>query len=110
MVGVQFSSQERAFMVEAYIDTKDARDAKRRFQRRYPNRIGPSLRTIRRNYHKYINHGTSTNRNKNNSGRPRSARTLQNVAAVQRDVQINPSVRARKNNVAVTKSSFNRIT
>ena len=49
------------------------------------------------------------NRNKGSSGRHRSVRTPQNIAAIQRDVQRNPSVNVRKNNAPVSKNTSNMI-
>jgi len=110
MVGVQFTDEQRAYMVEVYIETKNLQETKRKFQRRYRNRNAPSLRTIKRNYFKYRGYGTSHNRNKGNSGRPRSARTPHNIALVQNEIQRNPHVSSRRNQVPVTQSTFNRIT
>ena len=62
---------------------------------------------------KYQNHayGTSHNRNKGNSGRPKSARTQTNIDAVQRKLNDNPGASARRSNIPqITKLSFNRIT
>ena len=68
------------------------------------------MRTIRRNFVKYERHGTSTNRNRDNSGRRRTARSQQNIANVKQDLHQNPHVSSRRNNVAVNQSAFNRIT
>ena len=110
MGGVQFITRERICMVKVFIETQDAHETKITFQRRFLNRNPHSIRTIRHNHHKYLIHSTSTNRNKGISGRYCSARTPQNIASVWRDIQRNPSVSAMKNNVPVSKNTFNRIT
>ena len=97
-------------MVEAFIDTQDAYDSKRTFQRRCPSRNPPSVRTIRCNDHKCLIDGTSKNRNKNNARRHHNASTLQNIAAILRDIQRNQSVSSRKYNAPVSKTTFNKIT
>jgi hypothetical protein len=60
------------------------------FRQRFPGRNPPSINTILQNSRKYSEHGTSLNRNKNNSGRPRTARSQQNIAAVRRLLEQNP--------------------
>ena len=69
----------------------------------------PSKSTIESNVKKYRNHATSLNRNKENSGRKRSARTVEYIGAVRALLERNPRVCARDNGL-LTKSSFNRIT
>jgi hypothetical protein len=81
------------------------------FRQRFPGRNPPSKSTILQNFRKYSEHGTSLNRNKNNSGRPRTARSQQNIAAVRRLLEQNPrDVSARRNPVQVSSTAFNRIT
>ena len=106
-----YSPQERAFMVDTYVKERyNARQTQRLFRRRFRQRPCPSVRCIRYNYNKYTTHGTSHNRHKGNSGRPKSVRIPNNIAAVRQDVLNNPTISARKNNVAVSKTSFNRTT
>ena len=110
MVGRQFSSQERAYMVKTFIRTQNARQTKTLFQQRFPNINSPSLITIRRNYRKYIAYGTSTNRNKGHSGRSRTGRSQRNIARVRHAIQRNPQISARRNTVGLPSATFNRIT
>ena len=90
------SSSKRIFVKEAFSD-------------KFPERAVPSKSTIERNVKKYRNHATSLNRNKKNSGRKRSARTVEKIEAVRALLERNPRVCARDNGL-LTKSSFNRIT
>ena len=56
-------------MVNVFIETDDAHETKKRFQKRFPNRNTTSVRTIRRNHQKHLMLDTGKNRNKDNSGR-----------------------------------------
>ena len=109
MVGRQFTVAQRIFMVNEYIKTNSATQTKQRFRRRFPNVNAPAVKTIKRNYTKYLQHGTSQNRNKTNSGRSRTARSPHNIATVRRELNRNPRVSCRRNNTPLSKSSFNRI-
>ena len=52
----------------------------------------------------------SLNRNRGNSGRPRSGRSPRNIAAVRWELNRNPTATIRRNNVPqVSRSTFNRI-
>ena len=110
LVGVQFTTRERFFMIKVFVKSYNSYETKRRYQGRSPNRNLPSVRTIRHNRQKYLIRGTSKNRNKANAGRHHSGRTPQNIAATWRDIQRNPSVSTWKNNAPVSKTSFNGIT
>lgn len=111
MVGQQFTPEERTFIVLSYDETKSSTETIQAFVGRFPNRNPPTRKTVLRNFKKYQKYGTSHNRNKGNSGRPRSARTQTNIDAVRRELQANPEASARRNNIPqLTKSSFNRIT
>ena len=91
-----------------FIENQDAHETKRIFQRKFANWNTPSVRTIRHNHHINLIHGTSTNRNKGNSGRHHSAWAPQNIAATWRDIQRNPSVSARK--MILSQKNFKIIT
>ncbi len=106
----QFTTAERVFMVNKYIDTKSPTETIRLFALQFPNSRIPDRKTILRNYTKYIIHGQSTNRNKGNSGRRRTVRTPANINRVQQALQVDPQVSARRNPLHMAPSSFNRIT
>ena len=81
------------------------------FRIRFLDRNPPVRNTILQNVRKYQNTGTSLNRNKSNSQRRRTARNEANIATVRELLEETPrGVSARRNAVAVSKSSFNRIT
>ena len=104
----QLSNEQCVFVVETYFRTNSYKNVKEAFSDKFPERAVPSKSTIDRNVKKYRNHATSLNRNKENSGR-RSARTAENIGVVRALLERNPRVCAR-DNVLLTKSSFNRIT
>ena len=106
---MHFSTRERSFMVQTYIRTRSVQETKNRFRHTFPNRNPPTLMTIRYNYNKYITHGTSLNRNPKHSGRHRTGRSARNIAAVQQELQRNPSASAHRHNAPISKSTFNRI-
>ena len=74
-----------------------------------PGIPAPSASTIRKNYAKYREHGTSLNMNKEHSGRPKTARSEQNVERVRRSLQRNGVVSSRRNGMNISRSSFSRI-
>jgi hypothetical protein len=81
------------------------------FRARFPDRNLPHKSTILRNFEKYSIEGTTSNLNKGNSGRRRTARSEENVAAVRALLEQNPrNVSARRNPIEITSASFNRIT
>jgi hypothetical protein len=110
MVGQQFTPEQRTFMVLAYHQSGSPSQRRQAFVERFPNRRPPDKRTIVRNFQKYQRHATSRNRNKGKSGRPKVARSQQNVDAVRAELTANPEASTRRNNLPhLTKSSFNRI-
>jgi hypothetical protein len=91
--------------------TQSMTEVQNAFRIRFPDRNPPNKKTILKNVRKYHNTGTSLNRNKGNSGRRRTARSEENVAAARDLLGETPrGVSARRNAVEVSKSSFNRIT
>ena len=80
------------------------------FRRRF-GRAPSTPVTIRNNFKKYRDKGTSQNLCKQRSGRPRTARSLRNIGAVRRALNCNPDMTARRNTLPnLSKSSFNTIT
>ena len=103
----QLSNEQRVFVVETYFRPNSYKKVKEAFSDKFPERAVPSKSTIERNVKKYRNHTTSLNRNKENSGRRRSARTVECIEAVS-SLERNPRVCTRDNGL-LTKSSFGRI-
>ena len=62
------------------------------------------------NVENYHSHGTSLNRNKGNSGRPKTVTARGNVEEVRSLLEQNPHVSARKNGLGLSHTTFNRIT
>ena len=111
MVRAQFTVEQRSFMVSRYLRTNSVARTIHLFSLRFPNARVPHRHTILKNVTKYQLHGTSHNRNRTASGRPRSVRTQRNIANVQHAINHNPRVSARRNPLAnISSSSFNRIT
>ena len=107
---VQLTTEQRVFVVTNFIRMQNVREVQDAFRLRFPNRNPPLRNTIVNNVRKYQNTGTSLNRNKGNSGRRRTGRSEENIAAVREVLEENPQVSSRQNPVAVTQSTFNRIT
>ena len=110
MVGVQFTPRQRAFIVLRFAETHSAVQVQQEFRRRF-GRAPPTPVTIRNNFKKYRDEGTSQNLCKQRSGRPRTVRSLRNIGAVRRALNRNPDMTARRNTLPnLSKPSFNRIT
>ena len=108
---VQLTTEQRVFVVTQFTLIPNVTAVQNAFRIRFPDRNPPVRNTILKNVRKYQNTGTSLNRNKSNSGRRITARNEVNIAAVRELLEETPrGVSARRNAVAVSKSSFNRIT
>lgn len=83
--------------------------AQREFRRRFPGRPAPTGQTLRRLAANLQEYGTT--RDVAKSGRPRSARSAENIAAVAADVELSPetSTRRRASQLAISRSSLRRI-
>ena len=79
---VQLTTEQRLFIVLHYTQTQNTTTVQNAFRARFPDRDPPHKTTILRNVRKYSSQGTSLNLNKGNSGRRKTARTQQNIAAV----------------------------
>ena len=107
---VQYTVEQRIFMVSKYFETKSYAEVRRLFRIEFPDRDPPDGKNIWRNVQKYLQHGTSWNRNLKNSGRKKSARTDENIDAVHDELINNPEgVSCRVNNLGLSSASFNRI-
>jgi len=110
MVGVQYSIDERTFMVENFLETNDYQEVIRRFSNQFPNRRVPVKKTIKLNVKKFHDHDSRENKNELHSGRPRTARSQNAYDRVNQALANNPRISARRNGTGVSKSTFNRIT
>jgi hypothetical protein len=79
---VQLTTEQRIFIVLHYNTTHSLVSVQNAFRERFPDRNPPAHTTILKNVRKYNIHGTSLNRNKTNSGRPKTARSEVNIEAV----------------------------
>ena len=104
---VQFTREERVFMVECYILTRSPNEVIRLLRGRFPHRNTQTKVTAISNYQKYHLFGTSCNRNKGNSGLRRTTRTIENVQRVREILETDPTVSAWS---GLPKTCFNEIT
>ena len=83
----RYTVQERLKIVEAYFATKSVVVTRRQFRRDFPGRNPPSNLTIRRLLEKFRETGRVGDKNKGHSGRPRSARTANNIETLRRRLE-----------------------
>ena len=84
--------------------------ARNAFRARFAFREPPTKMTVWRNLKKYRETGTSHNRNKGISGRPKTARRIENIETVREVLERNPrAVSCRRNGTGISKTSFQRI-
>ena len=108
---VQLTTEQRVFIVLHYTQTQSIAAVQNAFRARFPDRNPPTKRTVMKNVRKYSEAGTSLNLNKGNSGRRRTTRSEENIAAVRDLLQQNPgNVSARRNPLPISRTGFNRIT
>ena len=69
---VQLTTEQRAFIVQIYIQSQSIVVAQNTFRERFLDRNLPVKSTILNNVRKYLNAGTSLNLNKGRSGRQRT--------------------------------------
>ena len=84
------SKEKRTFVVEKYFERKSCIAVQAAFRQQF-NHTPPCQKTIQQNIKKYSSHGTSLNRNKKNSGRPKRVRSMlennpRNISARRNDV------------------------
>ena len=104
-------TKERVFIVLNYTQTQNTTAVQNAIRPRFPDRDPPHKTTILRSVRKYSSQRTSLNLNKGNSGRRRTARIEQNIAAVRTLFEQNRcDVSARRNSAEISSSGFNRIT
>lgn len=108
---VQLTTEQRIFVVKKFHETRSLQATQVEFREAFPDREPPAKKTIWANVRKYETYGTSLNLNKGHSGRPRTARSEANVAAVRQQLIDHPrETSARRNGVGLSPASFNRIT
>ena len=108
---VQLTTEQRTFIVKSYYKCRSYKRTREAFRNRFQDRQPPAPKTIWANVDKYEKHGTSLNRNKQNSGRRRSARSEANIRAVAQRLAEHPrNTSARRNGVGISSATFNRIT
>ena len=106
---MQLTTEQRAFCVTEWIRTGTLQEVANRFGERFPERPVPVKSTIWKNVRKYQREGTSLNLNKGRSGRRRTARTDDNIRAVQELLDRDPNVSVRRNGIGIAPSTFNNI-
>jgi len=107
---VQLTAQQRIFIVQLKMQGLSKAEISQRFLQQF-NRRPPCKKTLNRNVNKYLQWGTSLNRNKMNSGRLRTVVIPDNIENVRRIVQTFPTnTSSRRNGSGLSQSAFNRIT
>lgn len=108
---VQLTTCQRTFIVKTFYETQSLQITREAFGERFPDRQPPALKTIWANVRKFSRHGTTLNRNKGNSGRPRTGRSEANIEAVRQRLEDHPAeTSARRNGLGLPHATFNRIT
>ena len=105
----RLTQDQRIWVVLEMSPVQNALQVRRSWRNHWPGIPAPSTVTIKNNYLKSANHGTSLNRNRGNSGRPRTARSQQNIAIVRRSLRRNENISSRRNGLGISRSFFNRI-
>ncbi|KAF2344017.1 Protein of unknown function DUF4817 [Trinorchestia longiramus] len=106
---MQLTKEQRIFIVEKHFQAKSFQQVILSFQEHFPERQPLTKMTIWRNITRYRTEETSLNLNKDRSGRKRTGRSEENVRIVQGALTENPQISARKSELDVNKSTFNRI-
>ena len=79
----QLTTAQRIFCVQQYYkNDRSLNQVLRLFAVEFPGRAPPTKRTIKQNVKKFETHGTLLNRNKGNSGGPRTVRTEERLQQV----------------------------
>lgn len=106
----RYTPQERGIIVSIFLrNNSSVVLAQREFRRRFPGRPTPTAQTLRRLATNLEEYGTT--RDVAKSGRPRSARSAENIAAVAEDVEVSPetSTRRRATQLGLSRRSLQRI-
>ena len=102
---------ERTFIVKTFYKTGSLQQTRNQFRERFAERQNLALSTIWYNVRKFEQNGTSLNRNKGNSGRCRTGRSVENIELVRNRLAEHPTgTSARRNGVGIPSATFNRIT
>ena len=95
---VQLTAEQRIFVVMKFHETRSLQATQDAFGEAFPDREPPAKKTIWANVRKYEAHGTSLNRNKGRSGRPRTARSQENITAVRQQLIDHPQETSARRN------------
>ena len=114
---IPWNTEQKIFIVEAYFRQKSIHAAQLQFKGRFGCRESPVHSMVYRWVNKFRTHGTVHNLNRkdtnrqSHSGRPKSSRTPQNVAAVRDSIVHSPSksVRRQSQELGINRESVQRI-
>ena len=107
---VQLTVEQCVLVMTTYSLTGSYVAVRRPFQQKFPGHRPPTYMTIYRHVHKYIEHGTSLNRNLVASSRPRSGRPVENNDQAQEALEENPKdMVCQRNGLGLSKVTFNYI-
>ena len=103
---MQLTMEQRVFLVKSYSFV----EVQRLFALRFPNRNPLHKKNIWKNVQKYLNHGTSLNRNLSSCRRKRTGRSQENIDIVQEELINNPDgISCQRNNSGLPSATFNHI-
>ena len=108
----QFTPQQRSFMVTEYCRSNSATAVLRRFREVFPHVRCPTRATVYSKMRKYQETGSSHNQNQGRSGRRRTGRSAENIAAVREALEDHQdgTISSRRNGTGIPHATFNRIT
>ena len=100
---------QRIWVCIEFARVGNAHEVMRRWRNRWHNIRPPTVRTILKTFEKFGNEGTCHNLNKLRCGRPRTARSPQNIARVRNALQRDGKRSSRRNGLNLSPRSFLRI-
>ena len=106
----RFTIPQRIWVCIEFACVGNAHEVLRRWRNHWLNTIPPTIRTILKTFEKFGNEETCHNLNKQRSGRPRTARSIANIARVRNALQRDGKRSSRRNGLNLSASSFLRIT
>ena len=105
----QFSDEQRTWVCLEMARVQNANEVIRRWRNRWAPARPPCKSAIYKMYDKLKTHSTCRNRNKEGSGRPRTARSEENLERVKAALDEDGNRSSRRNGLGLARSSFLRV-
>ena len=104
------SKDQRVWVYLEHARIQNAAEVRRRWRCRWGNNIpAPTKRTISTTLRKFLREATCHDLNKGRSGRPRTARTPENIELLRESLTQHGNRSSRRNGLGFSRSSFHRI-